>query len=260
MLWAGGHVRQARRSTAHAMVQEGIDTRLRWLDGTEGWCCSINNFCERPRVVRQENPLSCVGEAMGPLQAAMLASPCVEAGGVDPSSWRCGKVSFPSKSTRVPGANRVLPSDTLFSGGCRRGWNWHRLVMAGRKRRWNSRRPQASADRAWQVIQFSDVTHGMRLAGAGLPEADLPEACSSGAPGTAVDWSKGSSLPSRMTNRRRGMVASRRRNTLLTRWAPLVCRTRRVRLLLRSTVSRYPLCAPAFLAAEVAATHWLPFA
>ena len=41
-----------------------------------------------------------------------------------------------------------------------------------------------------------------------MPSADLPEACSCGTPGT-VDWNKGS----RMTSRRRGMVANRRRKT-----------------------------------------------
>ena len=43
-----------------------------------------------------------------------------------------------------------------------------------------------SADCAWQEIQFSDVTQAMvcmRLAAAGLPEADLPKACSSGTRG-----------------------------------------------------------------------------
>ena len=48
------------------MVQEGIDTWLHWLNGAEGWHCSIIMFCERPRAFRQENPLSCMGEAMGP--------------------------------------------------------------------------------------------------------------------------------------------------------------------------------------------------
>ena len=59
----------------------------------------------------------------------------------------------------------------------------------------------------------------MRLAAVGLPEAELPDAWTSGTPGTAVDWSSGSSLPSKMTSKRRGMVESRRRKTLLTRWA-----------------------------------------
>ena len=47
--------------------------------------------------------------------------------------------------------------------------------------------------------------------------------------------------PKRMTSRRGGMVAKRRRNTLLTRWAPLACRVRRVRLLHRP--SRRAVCA-----------------
>ena len=34
-----------------------------------------------------------------------------------------------------------------------------------------------------------------------------------------------------MTSKRKGMAESRRRNTLLTNWAPLACRARRVRLL-----------------------------
>ena len=95
----------------------------------------------------------------------MVASPGVVAGGVDPSSWRCGKVSCPSNSTRVPGAKRVLPSGTLFSGGCRRGWKWHRLVMAGRKRRWNSRRPQVSS------VAVRLVAGSINLLSAAQPQA-----------------------------------------------------------------------------------------
>ena len=36
----------------------------------------------------------------------------------------------------------------------------------------------------------------IRLAAVGLPEADLPDAWTSGTPGTAVDWSSGRSRPS----------------------------------------------------------------
>ena len=74
-----------------------------------------------PGPLGQENPLSRMSEAVGFLQAAMVTSPCNVAGGVDPSCWRCGKVSFPSNSRSVPGAKRVLPLGALLSGGYRRG-------------------------------------------------------------------------------------------------------------------------------------------
>ena len=54
----------------------------------------------------------------------------------------------------------------------------------------------------------------MRLAAAGLPEADLPEACSSGTPGTAPI--PGEQPPKQDDQWAQGMVARRPRNTLLT--------------------------------------------
>ena len=59
-----------------SLIQEGIDTRLRWINGAEGWRWSVVTRCERPGVLGQGNPLGCMGEGVGPpLRAAMVTSP-----------------------------------------------------------------------------------------------------------------------------------------------------------------------------------------
>ena len=184
----------------------------------------------------------------------MMTFPCDAAGRVDPSCWRCGKVSFSSRS--VPEAKRVLPSGALLLGGCRRGWKWPRLVRV--EEEVELAQPQMSADRAWQ--NFSVVTRAMvcmRLTATGS-KADFPDACSEHARDRS-GLEQGEQPPKQDDSRRRGMVARRRRNTLLTRWAPLVCRARRVRLLQRAS-SRAVRAVSAWscLSRRSSAARWAP--
>ena len=60
------------------MIQEGIDTGLRWLNGTEGWHCSISTFVRGHGASgKRIRSVACV-KPWGSLQAAMVAFPVLQ--------------------------------------------------------------------------------------------------------------------------------------------------------------------------------------
>ena len=61
-----------------------------------------------PRAFRQGHQLSGTREAMECLVSAMVTPSCCLTGGVGPSGSRCGSLSVPSMSRRVPGAKIVV--------------------------------------------------------------------------------------------------------------------------------------------------------